>query len=366
MLLTLKAHERRALAPYFKSERSFKLDHFQKAKIRVTPEELTLLELWESMMTGRVAPLDRWLRLEYKTLALAHVFTPSGFHLSAILWPVMFFLRKRKYKIGLLSFIGTSLFFLPGQSALKRMTMVKLQQHFFGTKTGFLLAMLMDILWGSFSGSPLGFTYSFLFLGIIYSGAKGITTVIWFFIAQLIIAFTQGSLISPLLLFISPVMNFILALILPFLFLLAWPLSDWQLASGLWLLKFVQLIVSFSYSLVMNFPLLEVNILLLMFFLCLVIRQFRPAIIICLLLTVDLNRDSGKIKLSGSYEWQAQGRIIKIVGDKIYRTDGICERDLVRGIWLENCSPRRKRRALGKSGEAMSSRKRASILREHT
>ena len=340
LLLLLKTYEKRALAPYFKGERSLQLRHFQEAKSRVTPNELTLLELWESMLTGRVAPLDRWLRQEYKTLALAHVFTPSGFHLSAILWPVMFFLRKRRHKVGLLSFIGAGLLFLPGQSALKRMTLVKLQQQFFGMKTGFLMAMVLDIFWGSFSGCPLGFTYSFLFLGIIYSGAKGVTIVVWFFIAQVMIAFIQGSLISPLLLLISPVINFVLALILPFLFLFAWPLWGWQLSIGLWLLKFVQGLVSFSYSVVMNFPLLEVNIVLLIFFLLLACRQARPALIMCFLFTADLNTDIGKIKLAGRYEWQAQGKIIKVEGGKIYRTDGICKRDLVKGIWFENCSPR--------------------------
>lgn len=341
-LLILKTHEKRALSPYFKGEKSFQLGHFQEAKSRVSKDELTLLELWESMLTGRVAPLDRWLRQEYKALALAHVFTPSGFHLSAILWPVMLFLRKRKYKVGILSFIGAGLMFIPGQSALKRMTLVKVQQQFFGMKSGFVIAMLMDIFWGSFNGSPLGFTYSFLFLGIIYSGAKGITVIVWFFIAQMMIAFIQGSLISPLLLLVSPLINFVLALILPFLFLLAWPLCGWQLSTGLWLLKFVQLLVSFCYSVVMNFPLLEVNIGLLLFFLLLACRKARPALLMCLIFTADLNTDIGKIKLSGSYDFHAQGRIIKIIGEKIYRTDGICERELVKGIWLENCSPRRR------------------------
>lgn len=342
LLLTLKTYERRALVPYFKGAKTFELSHFREAKKLATPHELTLLELWESMLTGRVAPLDRWLRQEYRTLALAHVFTPSGFHLSALLWPVMLFLKRRKHKIGLLSFIAFGLSFVPGQAALKRMTCVKLGQQFLGLKTGFLIAFFLDILWGSFSDSPVGFTYSFLFLGIIYSGIKGISVFIWFFIAQLLIAFIQGSFISPLLLFISPVINFVLALFLPFLFLLAWPLWHWQLISGLWLLKIVQAMVSFFYTVVMNFPLLEMNVGMMILVSCLIFKRGREAIFISLFITADLNPDHSKMKLGSSFEWQPQGRITKIVGDKIYRTDGICKRELVRGMWWENCSPRRR------------------------
>jgi hypothetical protein len=342
LLLILKTHEKRALVPYFKAEKSLQLGHFREAKKLVTPQELTLLELWESMLTGRVAPLDRWLRQEYRTLALAHVFTPSGFHLSALLWPVMFFLKRRRHKIGLLSLIGLALCFLPGQSALKRMTLVKTAQQFVGMKSGLILAFLIDIFWGSFSDSPLGFTYSFLFLGIIYSGMKGISIIVWFFIAQILIAFIQGSLISPLLLFISPVINFTLTLILPLLFLMAWPLWNWQLATGLWLLSLLQDLVSFCYKIVMNFPLLEINIIFVLLIYCLIFRRGKEALLISVLMTTDLNSDLAKIRLSGSYEWQPQGRIIKIVGDKIYRKDGICKRELIRGMWWENCSPRKR------------------------
>lgn len=350
LLLILKTHEKRALVPYFKSEKTFELKHFREAKKQVSPQDLTLLELWESMLTGRVAPLDRWLKQEYRTLALAHVFTPSGFHLSALLWPVMLILKRKKFKIGLLSMIGCGLCLIPGQSALKRMTLVKLGQQFFGMKSGFLIAFLLDIFWGSFSNSPVGFTYSFLFLGIIYSGLKGASIYVWFFIAQVMITFIQGSLISPLLIFISPIINFVLAIILPFLFLLAWPLWHWQLTTGLWLLNGVQFMVSFFYSMVMNFPLLEVNIAMLLLMVCLGFRRGREALLISIFITADLNSDYGKLKPTGSYEWQPQGRILKVVNDKIYRTDGICKRELIRGMWWENCSPRRKR-GVGKNQE---------------
>jgi hypothetical protein len=221
------------------------------------------------------------------------------------------------------------------------MTFVKFLQQFLGLKTGFIIAFFLDLLLGSFNGSPLGFTYSFLFLGIIYSGARGLTLIVWFFIAQVLIAFTQGTLVSPLLLFTSPFINTFLALILPFLLILAWPLWHWQLNVGIFLLKLVQMLVSFFYAIVMKFPLLEVNAAILLLLIFFLFRHGRLALMACLLFTADLNTDRSKIPLPATYEWVARGEIVKTKGNKIYRTDGICERELVRGMWFETCSPRR-------------------------
>lgn len=364
LLLILKTHEKRTLLPYFKAEKSLKLQHFEEAKTKVTNRELPLLELWESMLTGRLAPVDKWLRNEYKTLALSHVFTPSGFHLSAVLWPLLLFLRKKRYKTALLGFLGVLLLFVAGQSALKRMTLVKFNQQFMGIRSGFIIAFLFDILFGSFSSSPTGFTYSFLFLGIIYSGARGITTMVWFFLAQVLITFVQGGFISPLLLMVSPLINFALAVILPFLLALSFPLWDWQLGAGLFILKGFQVLVSTAYQVVMKFPLLEVNIILLLALLFLVLRQGKLGLLTCFLLTADLNTDLRKIPMGSTHEWQASGRVLKNSGLKIYRKDGICERELVRGMWFETCSPRRKsRRNKLKKLSYLSEELRTSFLR---
>lgn len=344
LLLVLKTHEKRSLVPYFKSEPSLKLSHFEAAKKKLSPEEIPLLELWESILTGRVAPLDRWMRQEYKNLALAHVFTPSGFHLSALLWPLMLFLKTKRKRLGTLGVMAFLLSFLPGLGAFKRMTLVKFNQQIFGMKSGFLLAMLLDILFGTFSDSPLGFTYSFLFLGIVYSGARGFTIVVWFYLGQVLIAFIQANQVSPLLLITSPVINTIFALVLPVLFALGYPLWNWQLTAGIFLLKIIQTGVSFIHFYVLKFPLLEVNICFLILLLMLVLRQWRYAVVACLLLSVDLNTDKQKIPVSGTYDGNATGEVMKIVNDKVYRSGGICKRELVRGMWFETCSPRRRSR----------------------
>ena len=341
LLLLLKTHEQRALVPYFKTEKSLRLPQFQRARLGVTQAQLPVLELWESMLTGRVAPLDRWMRKEYKTLALSHLFTPSGFHLSALLWPLLLLVRKKGQRAWIMAALATLVSFLPGQNALKRMTVIKFQQQFFGLKTGFFFALFLDVLRGGLSASPLGFTYSFLFLGIIYSGARGMSLFIWFFIAQVMIAFVQGTSLSPLLLLTMPLINTLFALILPILFLLAFPLCHWQLTLGLFLLKWVQVLVSFFYALILKFPLLEVNCGVIFFCLLILSRRTRLAVLICLILSSELDLGREKIPVPGSYEWQASGRIMRVNGDKVFREDGICVRKLVLGVWIETCSPRR-------------------------
>lgn len=327
LLLVLKTNEKRTLVPYFKGERTLKLPQFEAARETLPEEKLHLLKLWESILTGRVAPLDRWLRTEYKSLALSHVFTPSGFHLSAVLWPLFLIFRKKRHKLTLLSLLAVGLNFLPGLGALKRMGLIKLCQEVFGIKSGFFLALTLDILWGSFSDSPAGFTYSFLFLGIIYSGSQGLTLVVWFFLAQILIALIQESSVSPVLLLASPLVNSCLALVLPVLFLLAFPLWDWQCQLGIFLLGKLQLLVSLLYALTLKLPLLEINLVLILALLLLLLRKRNPAIVLILLFSMDLNHTKDKVPVSGSYDW-ASGI-------------GRCREKLVKGVWFETCSPRR-------------------------
>lgn len=203
----LKTHELRQFRPYFKAEPTIKLDSFGRAKTLVSKEELDLLELWESMLTGRTAPVARWIKDKYKSLGLNHLFTPSGFHLSAVLLPLMKLIKSERWQVVILFILAAGVFSLSGQGALKRMALIKLQQRWFDQKSGFLVAMLMDMLFGSFFNSPLSFTYSFLFLGLIYSGNSWL--FLWFFFAQALIAYFQGELISPLILIFSPLLNLI-------------------------------------------------------------------------------------------------------------------------------------------------------------
>ncbi len=345
LLMLLKAEELKQFNPYFKAQKTFKLERFEEAKKRVSPSEVELLELWESMLTGRSAPVSRWIKDQYKSLGLNHLFTPSGFHLSAVMLPFMKLVTNKSWQLIILLIVGCGVFSMTGQGALKRMVLIKINQHLFGRKAGFALALGMDLLMGSLNDSPLSFCYSFLFLGIIYSGSGWL--FLWFFFAQSLIAYFSGELITPLIMILSPLLNMAFAVAMPLLFLLAFPLWDWQMQIGLKILSLLQQLVKLSADLSMHVPSWEINLGVLLCFVLIYYKQKRFLTLALLCLTLSLNQDHKKNPSFGPYDYVPQGRILKIVsnevGEVVYWSDGKCKRELVRGIWWEKCSPKKKR-----------------------
>lgn len=345
LLAIHKASEINSLTSFYRAEKVIKLQHFQKAKSQVEAKDQELLKLWESMLTGRSAPLSKWIKERYTTLGLNHLFTPSGFHLSAVLFPFLKYLPL-KFHFLFICLLGIGSLMLPGMGALKRMILIKGHQKIFGRHLGFIIALLVDVLFGSFQQGSLSFTYSFLFIGIIYSGARGLTLIVWFFLAQMILAYFQGNDISILVLIFSPILNFAFGIMMPLLFLLAFPLWNWQLHSGIFILKFLQYLVDFCSHLTVLFPTFEIHIGLFIIIVLLMMEKPKSAILFTLILSNSLNYEPKTNLRIQTNELSLQGRILSTSYDseqvKIVRSDGICKMKLVRGLWWENCSPRRK------------------------
>lgn len=346
LLGVLKTHEVATLTPFFKAERVLKIQKFTEVKKKLTDKDQELVELWESMLTGRSAPLAAWMKERYRLLGLKHLFTPSGFHLSAVLSPFLKLTKSVKIHLALLTLIGLMLLWVPGQGALKRMVLIKGHQKLLGTKTGFVMALLLDMLWGSFQSGALSFSYSFLFLGIIYSGARGVGLIFWFFIAQLILAYFQSVAISPLLLIFSPILSFCFGMAMPLLFVLAIPLWSWQLELGLMILKSLQAIVDVAAYCLQYVPTWEIHIGVLLLIGLFVYRRWKIFIALAFVLSNSLNLDQARVPSMGSYDFIPQGERVRVLvkgeDEVIYFTDGKCQRRLVRGFWWEKCSPRRR------------------------
>ena len=308
------------------------------------PKDLDLLKLWESILTGRSAPLSKWMRERYGSLGLNHIFTPSGFHLSAVLLPLMKIFRGQS--LLLILGIGCLLSFFPGMGALKRMILIKGHQKIFGLKAGFCLGLLLDMLFGTFQNQLLSFTYSFLFLGIVYSGGRGIQLVLLFFFGQALIAYFQQSDISLLILLFSPLLNVIFAVLMPFLVILAIPLWGWQLKIGILLLKLSQMCVDISARAVSIFPSVEITSFTLFIFLVMYFRKKRVFLLSVLIFSTSLNLDLGKPPSQSKYFYRPQGKALQTkYAEKtvlVKFQDGSCRMNLVQGFWWENCSPRRR------------------------
>lgn len=347
LLAVLNQQRQSTLSPYIRAEKVIKIDSFAHAKSKLSKHDQEFLKLWESMLTGRTAPLSKWMKSRYQELGLQHLFTPSGFHLSAVLSPFLKFSPSIRVELVLLALVGVGLLFLPGQWALKRMVLIKSGQRLWGHKTGFIAALLIDVLIGSFRHSPLSFSYSFLFLGIIYSKLRGPGLILWFFLAQVILAYFQQSQISPLLLLISPVLNFAFGLAMPLLFLLAIPLWNWQMHIGIGILKILQWLVNFAADCLPYFPLWQVHFGLLACIGAFLFKRWKLSLFFLFMLSNGLNLDLQKRPGPITYEYVPSGNLIKMIerGNEtiVYFEDGRCKRKLIRGNWWERCFPKKRR-----------------------
>ena len=343
-MAVLRNDETKKLSPFYASQKCFKLKHFEKQKTRLKTSDRELLELWESMLTGRSAPVSSWIKSQYKKLGLNHLFTPSGFHLSAILAPFVKIIPNRQWHLWILLVIGIGILSLNGQGALKRMVLIKISQHTYGQKVGFIIAVLGDIIFGSFTQSPLSFCYSFLFLGIIYSKSK--LLFLWFFFAQCLIAFFNGDFISPLLIMISPLLNLAFAFAMPLLLILAFPLWGWQLQMGLGILSILQTMVMHSAKLTTYLPVWEINGFVMLCFAFLYLKKKRYLFMTILFMTSSLNLGTHQKTKLGSVEFVPKGKELKKVWKdeklRIYWSDGKCEKQLSNGLRWEKCSPLRR------------------------
>ncbi len=295
-------------------------------------KDLELVKLWESMLTGRVAPLPAIIKENFSLLALNHIFTPSGFHLSAIMGPMLRLIKFKPAQFFIILSVGVVFIFIPGFLALKRMIFIKASQTILDLKMGFCLALLVDALVGTFQSGALSFTYSFLFLGLIYSGIKGVALLIWFFVAQILISFFNSQDISLLLLIFLPLINALFALALPLLFLLCWPLLEWQLSIGLFILRMLKDVVEQIVVLVKIFPSFEIHIVTLIMIALILIKRWKISLILLVVFSRSLNLDRARFPSMPKHEYVA------------LEMNHSCRVKLVRGIWWKACSPSRKSR----------------------
>lgn len=345
LLASLKQHEISLISPYLRPSKVFIPQSFRDSAKVVEKDKIEALGIWESLLFGKSKHIKKETSEVYRKLGLLHLFTPSGFHLSAILFPLFWVLRSKKKKIITLLALAISFSFLPGLGALKRMLMIKIQQNFWGQKIGFILGSVIDILFGSFQSSPLSFSYSFLFLSFIYGGRKGVGLVIWFFLGQLLISYFQGGTVSPLLILLSPIMNFAFTLLLPILLICSFPLVPLQLDAGIFLTSIVHKLISSFYEIVVIFPSIEITGMVLLGLAFFMTKFFKTSLIILILLSANLNSDYERSPQWSSNEFSSKGKITKRIYSKdnvvIYFEEGSCRLKLVRGFWWENCSLRK-------------------------
>ncbi|HLW58121.1 MAG TPA: ComEC/Rec2 family competence protein [Bacteriovoracaceae bacterium] len=332
------------LRRFYRPEKTLSLGQFKVALKTISKEKKDHLALWHSMLTGNTRSLSKDYKEKYKNLGLSHIFTPSGFHLSALLSPLRLVLPFRfiPYVLALVCFLT---FQLPGQDALKRMSMVKVGQNYLGKRMGFSLAMFMALMMGQLNTSPLSFIFSLFFLGVIFSELKGLALIIWFFLGQILITFLSGGHVSLLNLLFSPIANLLLTLITPFLFLLSFPLSELQLQTGLKIIEIYDIVISFFYEIMRHMPQFEVHTFTIVLMTLTLWRKSKALILGLILFSSSLNLEKETNFRAHRYYFLPQGELLKITernGERLtYYADGKCMERLRMGIWEKRCSPKR-------------------------
>ena len=144
-------------------------------------------------------PRGKKIKKAINNLHIHHLFTPSGLHLSSLLWFLAFFSFKRIAVFSLLPLI----LFIDGFFALKRIYFIKFINEILiinnikiDSKYIFLFVFSLEFIFRSHL-NPLSFTYSFLFIGIIYSlkNSSPLILTVGFWLGQSIIAsFTNHSI----------------------------------------------------------------------------------------------------------------------------------------------------------------------------
>lgn len=192
---------------------------------------------------GKSYLLQPWEKRYFRALTILHLFTPSGLHFTSLLLPIRLLLKKFKLKYRYTFVIKLIIIlpfcFLENFHSMRRVAIFavlfllqsKPNQNIhrgLPSKTVpetnklmhlFLATFLIDFINGSYSTSPLSFTYSFLFWGSILAGLNGPKWKVFsnLFIAQALMCFYQEENFWPLGFLFGQIITMLYSLIFPIL-----------------------------------------------------------------------------------------------------------------------------------------------------
>lgn len=131
--------------------------------------------LW-ALLTGQKIHLSPQVKKKFSDLQLSFLFSPSGLHLFSLLIVFFYFIKKIKFKRLKIGYFYQACFFILAiifpYVAMKRLAIFRLLmllKNFFNNKISidylFLITFFISFLMGHFKQSPLGFIFSFLYMG---------------------------------------------------------------------------------------------------------------------------------------------------------------------------------------------------------
>ncbi len=218
ILIQEKTLQETKFTPFYQAK---PLPSFFKSQNKTIHQKVSSKEQAEfimSVVTGNQRGFNKTsLAPLIKKFNLIHLMTPSGLHLTVVLFLFFLLIKKRKHRLiilfvayGVLSYYQI---FLPIKRIITlRLFSLLLHKHLSPLKI-FFGGFIFDLLLGSYHDSPVSFYFSMLFLGIIYDYQEKPIYPLWinFFIAQCLIHcffdtpfFAASILINSALLFYFP------------------------------------------------------------------------------------------------------------------------------------------------------------------
>jgi hypothetical protein len=184
-----------------------------------------------AMATGEKKGLSPKISREFNLLGLGFLFSPSGIHFSILISVIIFLIKKCPYKklakcfqLGFLILVYT----LP-YLAIKRIVLIRLIFFFkswmklkwnFSIEIMVIGVFIISYFLGHYQESPIGFIYSFLFIGtfIAFRDHSKLSLILGLCSSQMLIACFGSGEFSFLAILISLPTIFIFTLISPLLF----------------------------------------------------------------------------------------------------------------------------------------------------
>ena len=185
------------------------------------PHSSKKFSLARAYILGDKEKMPYSIKRSHKKLHLQHLMTPSGLHLSAALFFILPFVRRR-WKIIIFLTLSTLFFFFPFWPSLRRISLLGLFFQIFPNKKWavFFIAFFIDYILGGFSQSPWSYSFSFLFLGAIFSidslRFPKSQFLLMIFFCQILIAYFFNQYVFPIGLIIGTFITSIFPIVFPF------------------------------------------------------------------------------------------------------------------------------------------------------
>lgn len=202
-----------------------------KSQIKDNFEKRENANILFSFITGNKVGISPHTKKAFKKVNLSFLLSPTGIHFTALFVFIVYFIKKIKLKWLrniTRALVVSSVFLFPNFESLKRLGVLRLlfqlkflSQLKISLEMIFFLTFIISFLLGQYNISPIGFIFSFAFLGTFFSlrEQSKLILILGLFSTQLILALFLGDKVSLLSIPFGLLGSFLFSFLFPLLVL---------------------------------------------------------------------------------------------------------------------------------------------------